>query len=95
MLRDSHSKVVVALTKLARQALSAAGRNDGPVEVSISPMELSARVGLDVDSVKRIVQQQRSITRALSDDFDSVFGKAFARAYEEAIEKLTNEGTPA
>lgn len=40
------------------------------------------------------VQQQRSITRALSDDFDSVFGKAFARAYEEAIEKLTNEGTP-
>lgn len=41
------------------------------------------------------VQQQRSITRALSDDFDSVFGKAFARAYEEAIEKLTNEGTPA
>ena len=41
------------------------------------------------------VQQQRSITRALSDDFDSVFGKAFARAYEEAIEKLSNEGTPA
>ncbi|MGE4076382.1 MAG: type VI secretion system-associated FHA domain protein TagH [Reyranella sp.] len=40
------------------------------------------------------VQQHRSITRALSDDFDSVFGKAFARAYEEAIEKLTNEGTP-
>jgi type VI secretion system protein ImpI/type VI secretion system protein len=40
------------------------------------------------------VQQQRSITRALSDDFDSVFGKAFARAYEEAIEKLTNDGTP-
>ncbi|WP_395712296.1 type VI secretion system-associated FHA domain protein TagH [Reyranella sp.] len=40
------------------------------------------------------VQQQRSITRALSDDFDSVFGKAFARAYEEAIEKLTSEGTP-
>ena len=40
------------------------------------------------------VQQHRGITRALSDDFDSVFGKAFARAYEEAIEKLTNEGTP-
>ena len=31
----------------------------------------------------------RSITQALSDDFDSVFGKAFARAYEQAIEKLT------
>lgn len=40
------------------------------------------------------VQQHRGITRALSDDFDSVFGKAFARAYEEAIEKLTNEGPP-
>jgi type VI secretion system protein ImpI/type VI secretion system protein len=31
----------------------------------------------------------RSTTQALSDDFDSVFGKAFARAYEQAIEKLT------
>jgi CRP/FNR family transcriptional regulator, cyclic AMP receptor protein len=59
MLRDSQSKVVVALTKLARQALSAAGREHGPVEVTVSPMELSARVGLDVDSVKRIVQQLR------------------------------------
>lgn len=29
------------------------------------------------------------ISRALSDDFDSVFGKAFARAYEEALEDLT------
>ena len=34
------------------------------------------------------VQHHRTITRALSDDFDSVFGKAFARAYEEAIDKL-------
>jgi type VI secretion system protein ImpI/type VI secretion system protein len=37
------------------------------------------------------VQQHRAITQALSDDFDSVFGKAFARAYEQAIEELTNE----
>jgi type VI secretion system FHA domain protein len=34
-------------------------------------------------------QLHRSVTQALSDDFDSVFGKAFARAYEQAIEKLT------
>jgi type VI secretion system FHA domain protein len=34
------------------------------------------------------VGQHRRITQALSDDFDSAFGKAFARAYEEAIEKL-------
>lgn len=37
------------------------------------------------------VNQHRSITRALSDDFDSVFAKEFARAYEEAIEKLSAE----
>ncbi|MBV8410739.1 MAG: type VI secretion system-associated FHA domain protein TagH [Alphaproteobacteria bacterium] len=37
------------------------------------------------------VQQHKSVTQALSDDFDSVFGKAFARAYEQAIEQLANE----
>jgi type VI secretion system FHA domain protein len=37
------------------------------------------------------VQQHRSVTQALADDFDSVFGKAFARAYEQAIEKLTSD----
>ena len=34
-------------------------------------------------------QLHKSVTQALSDDFDSVFGKAFARAYEQAIEKLS------
>jgi type VI secretion system FHA domain protein len=38
------------------------------------------------------VQQHRAVTQALSDDFDSVFGKAFARAYEQAIEELTKDG---
>jgi predicted component of type VI protein secretion system len=28
-------------------------------------------------------------TRALSDDFDSVFGKAFARAYERAMDEVS------
>jgi type VI secretion system protein ImpI/type VI secretion system protein len=37
------------------------------------------------------VQQHKAITQALSDDFDSVFGKAFARAYEQAIEELTSD----
>ncbi len=36
-------------------------------------------------------QLHKSVTQALSDDFDSVFGKAFARAYEQAIEKLTSD----
>ena len=30
-----------------------------------------------------------SVTQALSDDFDSVFGRAFARAYEQAIDGLS------
>ena len=41
------------------------------------------------------VAQHKRVTQALSDDFDSVFGKAFARAYEQAIEELTNkDGKP-
>jgi type VI secretion system FHA domain protein len=39
------------------------------------------------------VQLHGHVTQALSDDFDSVFGKAFARAYEQAIEKLSSDGT--
>ncbi len=31
------------------------------------------------------------VARALSDDFDSVFGKAFARAYEEALDDLVRQ----
>lgn len=57
MLRDSQAKVVVGLLKLARHA--SPGQTDGPVALSVSPMELSARVGLDVDTVKRIVVQLR------------------------------------
>ena len=38
------------------------------------------------------VLQHKNITQALSDDFDSVFGKAFARAYEQAIDRLTADG---
>ncbi|MBV8525377.1 MAG: type VI secretion system-associated FHA domain protein TagH, partial [Acetobacteraceae bacterium] len=35
------------------------------------------------------------IVQALADDFDSVFGKAFARAYEKALGELSShEGTP-
>lgn len=59
MLRDTRSKVVVALIKLGQQALAQAGRTDGPVHIVVSPMELSARAGLDVEGVKRIVQDLR------------------------------------
>ncbi len=59
MVRDQHSKVVIALTKLAQQAAAAEGRPNGQVVLRVSPLELSAHVGLDVDTVKRIVMQLR------------------------------------
>lgn len=57
MLTDTQSKVVSALLKLAQQARDQGG---GPVTAfTISPMELSTRVGVEVDTVKRAVQQLR------------------------------------
>jgi len=55
LLRDHTSKVVNALLKLA----SDAGRTSGSAQVAVSPLELSARSGLDVDTVKRAVIQLR------------------------------------
>jgi CRP/FNR family cyclic AMP-dependent transcriptional regulator len=52
MLRGVQSRVTSSLLKLA-------GRATGSVEVTISPVELSARVGLDVEAVKRTVQRLR------------------------------------
>jgi CRP/FNR family cyclic AMP-dependent transcriptional regulator len=63
MLRDGQSKVVVALMKFAQQeqqAQSEGARNaQGQISLTLSPLELSAQVGLDVDTVKRIVAQLR------------------------------------
>jgi CRP-like cAMP-binding protein len=58
MVRDAQSKVVVALLKLAQQ--SQLDRPGGKVQLSLSPMELATHVGLDVDTVKRVVQQLRA-----------------------------------
>ena len=58
MLADTQSKVVSALLKLAQQARDAATSGPGAT-FTISPMELSTRIGLDVDTVKRAVQQLR------------------------------------
>jgi CRP-like cAMP-binding protein len=52
MLRDTQSKVVSALLKMARV-------KEGPVELLVSPVDLSSRVGLDVETVKRSVQRLR------------------------------------
>jgi CRP/FNR family cyclic AMP-dependent transcriptional regulator len=57
MLRDTQSKVVSALLKMAR-GRTGEGR-DGAAELTMSPVDLSSRVGLDVDTVKRAVQRLR------------------------------------
>jgi CRP-like cAMP-binding protein len=58
MLTDPQSKVVNALLKLAQHARDREGPS-GAISFAVSPMELSTRVGLDVDAVKRAVQQLR------------------------------------
>jgi CRP-like cAMP-binding protein len=52
MLRDTQSKVVSSLLKMARTS-------SGAVELALSPVDLSTRVGLDVETVKRTVQRLR------------------------------------
>jgi CRP/FNR family cyclic AMP-dependent transcriptional regulator len=52
MLRGVQSKVTSALLKLA-------GKAAGAAELNVSPVELSTRVGLDVEAVKRTVQRLR------------------------------------
>jgi len=56
MLRDSQAKIVSALLKLARTERDPSSRT---CALSVSPMDLSSRVGLDVDTIKRGVQQLR------------------------------------
>lgn len=58
MLADTQSKVVNALLKLAQQSRTPTAPSSS-ASFAISPMELSTRVGLDVDTVKRAVQQLR------------------------------------
>jgi len=72
MLRDAQSKVVVALMKLGQQQLAQDGRPGGQVALTLSPLELSAHAGLDVDTVKRIVAQLRD--------------RGYVRVQEERVE---------
>ena len=53
MVKDTQSKIVGALLKLAQRA------TEGEVEIALSPVELSTRVGLDVETVKSAVQRLR------------------------------------
>lgn len=56
MLRDAQSKIVSALLKAAQ---SAGAAQAGAIKLNLSPMDLSSRVGLDVDAVKKGVQRLR------------------------------------
>ncbi len=55
MLKDSQSKIINTLVKLADSLPS----SEGPVLLGLSPIELSSRIGLDVDSVKRGILELR------------------------------------
>jgi len=59
MIADTQSRVVDALLKLASQ-VRRSGNKAGGVSLGISPMELSARIGLDVEAVKRVVADLRN-----------------------------------
>lgn len=59
LLRDGQSKIVVALIKLAQRQHAPHGEA-GPIALSVSPLELSTYVGLDVDTVKRNVRDLRA-----------------------------------
>ena len=62
-------------------------RKVGSSALQIHPAQKKARAW------DAFVQLHGHVTQALSDDFDSVFGKAFARAYEQAIDKLSSDGS--
>jgi CRP-like cAMP-binding protein len=55
MLKDSRSKILNTLIKLAESSATP----DGRAIITLSPIELSSRIGLDVDSVKRGILQLR------------------------------------
>lgn len=85
MLSDTQSKIVSALLKLAQQHL-ADTNGDGShkqVAVQISPMELSTRVGLDVDTVKRAVLELREsqYVRVTDEKLEIVDLEALRRLY--------------
>ena len=58
MLGDAQAKVAISILKLADKARQGTVAQPS-ASFSLSPLELSAQVGLDVDTVKRIVHSLR------------------------------------
>lgn len=90
LLRDTQLKVVSALLKLAHRAA-------GPAEIALSPVELSSRVGLDVDTVKRTVQRLREqqYVRILGERIEIPDVEALRRLYVLLGTKDEIHGEPA
>jgi len=79
MLRDGRSKIINTLIKLCEAARPDEG---GRILLQISPIELSSRIGLDVDSVKRGVLDLKE------NGMLDIVGESIAVADAEALRKL-------
>lgn len=88
MVRDTQSKVITALLKMIRATAGAA-------ELALSPVELSSRVGLDVDTVKGAMQRLRDqqYVRIRGDRIEVLDVDALRRLYQllGAKEELRGE----
>lgn len=89
MLRDVQSKIVSALLKLSRTA-------SGAAEITASPVELSTRVGLDVETVKTAVQRLRdqNYVRIVGEKIDIPDVDALRRLYVLLGTKEELKGEP-
>jgi predicted component of type VI protein secretion system len=90
--------VTAALRDLERHERAAAEATQVAVRAvlaDLSPQALLASVGTAPRPVERksrafdaLEERHAALLRSLSDEFDSVFGRAFGRAYEEALRRL-------
>ena len=71
---------------LAQFAPDVIDQQTGKGGLSVLPGQRKARAWDNFEAM------HEKISQALSDDFDSVFGKAFARAYEQAMRELSASG---
>ena len=78
MLRDSQSKIVNTLIRLAQSA----SPGQTHVFLSVSPIELSSRIGIDVDTVKRGILQLKE------NRFLGIAGEQLELYDVEALRKL-------
>ncbi len=77
LLRDASSKVIAALLNLTRQAT-------GSPSFALSPVELSSRAGLDVETVKRAVSRLRE------QDYLRIVGERVEVPDVDALRRLYN-----